>query len=117
MSETATEISMSCQIDARRRRADVMTAEIMNRLRPYLQEDSLRDAHYALLEFFHKEGIDVVTDDYRRQVGLPPRGETGWTAQELHAMEMVRLQSMLQPISMRLPDDFISSARPTAKPE
>jgi hypothetical protein len=84
--------------DMRRRRASQITALVMNALHDHLAQNSLRDAHEALFKLFWESGFDAVTDEDRKNAGLPDRGDLGWTDRELHAMEAARLAMLLKPI-------------------
>lgn len=107
MSEkTATQIMMEdredrYRLNLRRRRAEAMTAAILNEISPFLDyEDRRRDIYYAIFELLNKDGVEVITDNTRQEIGLPPRDGYGWTADEIRAYEMRRLELMMRPFSM-----------------
>ena len=82
--------------------------EIMRALRPFLDElDGRRPAdwprpdrevHSVLYSVLMAEGVEVVTDSLRQEIGLPARGPDGWTPDELLAMEKIRLEIMSRPM-------------------
>jgi len=92
--------------DLRLQRATSLVAAVLQKIDPYLdrqQDRARRDAYEALIELFHSEGVDVITDHDRAAVGLPPRGPSGLTSEEMLAMEKRRLDYLLAPITVRLP--------------
>lgn len=98
---TATELSMAPNL--RRNRATMFTAAVMKVLDGLLEPDEAyprkrRDASDRLFNLFYDEGFDVVTDEDRHNVGLPKRGELGWTDRELHILENTRIMKLLQPV-------------------
>jgi hypothetical protein len=101
---TATKLSSrddGLTINARYMRAQQMTAHVMHAIGKYItdeENDHYREAARALLDLFYDNGVDVITDQMRADAGLPPRGEKGWTEQELHVMEMRRIEAMLKPM-------------------
>lgn len=107
MSEkTATQIMMEdredrYRLNLRRQRAEAMTAAILNEISPFMDyEDRRRDIYYAIFELLNKEGAEVITDHTRQELGLPPRDGYGWTADEIRAYEMRRLELLLRPSTM-----------------
>ncbi|MBA8904842.1 hypothetical protein [Aminobacter ciceronei] len=96
------------RINFRRRRADVLVAAIMDKV-GHLVDDK-REFCGLLRELLADAGIEVLSDFNRMELGLPPRGEDGWTAQEIVAMERLRLEIMLRPITMTIPSaDLLKS--------
>jgi len=99
-------------MDMRRHRAQVLTAEIMRMMSPYIcehDEKALhRKAHNKLFEFFWTAGYDFITDMDRANAGLPQRGVLGWTEAELRVMENQRLMALtvpMPPIIINKPKD------------
>jgi hypothetical protein len=97
----ATEMSM--RMNLRQRRAQVLAAHVMEKLRGHLYEDrdrdTLRDVHEILMQEFMAQGVEVLTDYDREQYGLPPRGPDGWTMEELLALERRRLEILTRPLA------------------
>ena len=90
-------------LDLRRRRADQITAMVMEVIRHYLFLD--RDDKYAeryivrdLVEAFCNSGAELITDEVRAQSGLPPRDHLGWTSDEIRELEARRMEVMRQPM-------------------
>lgn len=98
MKPTATEGMKRIQL--RQRRAEVMVHGIMREIEPFLRDEPriLRDLYERLLSLFLAEGVEVLTDETRREAGLPPRGPDGWTAEELRALEQARLEALKRPL-------------------
>lgn len=85
--------------DRRHLRAHSLVAAAMDRLEPVLgPEVRRRNIANALFEVFMAEGVEVLTDYTRQELGLPPRGPDGWTAEEVLALEARRLEAMLTPM-------------------
>lgn len=94
--------------DMRLMRAQHLVSAVMQKLSPYFderQDSARRDAYEALLELFHSEGVDVITDAQRADAGLPPRGPDGYTAEEVLAIEKRRLDVLTGPIYATFPPD------------
>lgn len=89
--------------DLRRMRAQRLTAEIMQEIRPLLEDNSDRDIHRAIYDLLWRSGADVITDHDRRNAGLPDRGNTGYTEDELRILEARRIELMLNPNPMLIP--------------
>lgn len=87
------------RLNLRETRARQMASHIIHTLRPYLAEDCMPSAYNALVETLMIDGVEVLTDHDRDTHGLPPRGEDGWTHEELVALESSRLENL----SRRLP--------------
>lgn len=96
----ATEMSM--RMNLRQRRAQILAAHVMEKLRGHLYEDrerdTLRDVHDILMQTFMEQGVEVLTDYDREQNGLPARGPDGWTTEELLALERRRLEILTRPM-------------------
>jgi hypothetical protein len=65
--------------------------------------DCLRAITRKLEDLFRQDGVEVLTDYTRQEMGLPPRGPDGWTIEEIHAMERLRLERMMAPMPMFIP--------------
>lgn len=99
-------IDMMHRVDLRRRRAEMLVGQIMRVIDDKLNEEIPRvrhDTHYALLELFMQEGIEVLSDYDRAAAGLPPRGPDGWTMDEIIAMEKYRLELLYRPLAVKVP--------------
>lgn len=97
--------------DLRRMRAISMTNLVLSALAPWIADDNRRSVAYRLEDLFMEVGIDVVTDEDRRKAGLKPRGERGWTSDELKILEQKRLEVLLAPIQTIITkDDIIRNA-------
>jgi len=94
--------SRTLTIDKRRMRAQALTAHVMHTIGKYLclhgEVDGAREANRDLFAMFHEAGADIVTDLDRANAGLAPRDHNGLTREELHLMEMKRIEAMLRPI-------------------
>ena len=91
------------RIDLRRRRAESLVHGVMQALDAHIVPDARKDAYYALLELFCRQGVEVLSDYDRQQCGLPPRGPAGWTVEEIIALEEKRLELLRRPITMTIP--------------
>lgn len=88
--------------DLRKIRTDQLVGHIMHVVGKYICEhdDERRNHEKAtreLWELFYGAGAEIVTDDTRRQAGLPPRGGKGWTREELQILEAKRIEALLNP--------------------
>jgi hypothetical protein len=102
MKDTATGISM--RMNLRRRRSDEMLAAVLEKIRPFIDHDQMKDVHYALLDLFMEKGVEVLTDYHRQELGLPTRDSEGWTREEIAALEWKRMEALLAPMApMQLP--------------
>lgn len=94
-------------MDLRRQRATVLAAEVMRLVDPYICEHGEarghRDVFDALYRMFWNGGFDIISDMDRAKAGLPPRGYSGWTADELRALERQRLVALMTPPQMIVP--------------
>jgi hypothetical protein len=103
-------LQQSMRADLRRVRAQLLLAEVMRIVRgevPDCEEvyesDCLRAITRKLEDLFRQDGVEVLTDYTRQEMGLPPRGPDGWTIEEIHAMERLRLERMTAPLPMFIP--------------
>lgn len=101
------------QPDLRHRRAMSITALVMNTLSKHLVDENRREAHEALFQLFWEMGFDAVTDDDRAKAGLAPRGELGWTDEELRLLEAARIYAMARPITMMMPTERARGESPS----
>ncbi len=81
----------------RNMRADVLGHEILSRLRPFIEPGQEKDAYNALISLLRDKGVEIITDDMRKDMGLPPRGPDGWTVEEMMALEQRRLEILHKP--------------------
>lgn len=102
MSKTATQIAMEefQWGNLRRRRAEAFVALAMDALEDIIPDGLRRDAYHALVDAYNKAGIEALTDRDREEAGLAPRGELGWTPDELRALEAKRWEVMTRPMVM-----------------
>lgn len=95
------ETTRALTIDRRRMRANQLTAHIMHTIGKYLcrhgEVDGAREASAALFEMLYEAGADIITDLDRANAGLAPRDHSGMTREELHILEMKRIEAMLAP--------------------
>ena len=87
----------------RRIRAQSLVAQILQIVGKHMSDEdrrrkAMRDLTYELFEAMEKAGVQIVTDETRREAGLPPRGPEGWTIEELCALEERRLEALGAPI-------------------
>lgn len=94
--KTATEIGI--QNNLREMRARSITSLILSKISEFLSDDQMRAVHNSLVELLKESGADIISDNDRRNAGLPPRGPYGWTYAELHALEAHRLETLLKPL-------------------
>ena len=94
--------------DIRRLRSQQLVAAIMGAVDPFLSDErhAREDAYNALAKLLHSEGAEVITDSLRDEIGLPPRGPDGWTAEEIVALERRRLEMLARPLAMTIPAGF-----------
>ncbi len=96
--------AMSMRPDLRHRRAVELTAYIMSIVGKYIcdhtGEQLHRRVHDDLMKSFYETGAEIITDLQRAAMGLPKRDEAGWTPFEAQAMEALRMQAMVKPLSI-----------------
>lgn len=99
---TATELSMSMRLRPDRRRAQInaIVALVMDAIDKHIPDDghSRKHAAYDLIDALQKTGASFFTEQDRREAGLPPRDDYGWTQQELAVMDSRLLKAMLEPV-------------------
>lgn len=92
------------RLNLRRHRAMVLAAEVSRIIEPHLKpESNPQDTHDAIKDLFFQQGVEVLTDYTRSELGLPPRGPDGWTTEEILSMERIRLERMLTPFPHFIP--------------
>lgn len=103
--ETATQIMQrrldgDMRLDRRRRTADALTNAISRAIEPFLGDDehAREDAARAIYGVLMDQGLFVLTDQDREALGLPPRDDKGWTADEIRAYEARLLDMMTRPL-------------------
>lgn len=98
--EKNTATQFATRMNVRRMRSQALASHIMHKITPYLDRegDAYYDVYQTLIEIFSEEGVEIITDLHRHEIGLPPRGPDGWTAEELHAMEKRRLEALYAPM-------------------
>lgn len=98
----------SLRIDRRRLRIQPLLHEILQIVGKHLSDEdrrnnAMREIHNELFDKFHEQGVEIVTDYIRSDLGLPPRNSEGWTNEELVLLEQRRLDLMRAPIIMPYP--------------
>ena len=68
--------------DLRYHRAQQLTAAVFRELQDDIPQEKHRDIHDKLLKLFHDNGWSIMTDEDRRESGLEPRDNHGWTPSE-----------------------------------
>ena len=97
--------------DMRRLRLQPLLAEILNIVSKNLSDEddrrnAMRQIHNELFDKLYDQGVELVTDHMRADMGLPPRGPDGWTVEELMALEQRRLEMMTKPMQFIVPAGF-----------
>lgn len=90
--------------DLRRMRVQPLVYAILEAVRPYLADS--RDERYVhddLAKLLQEAGAEIITDQMRADLNLPPRGPDGWTNEEIIALERRRLEVMMAPMYVREP--------------
>ncbi len=100
MDRTATEIRTNLRFN----RTMSIVPAMMNIIRPRLRDDvELRDVYDDLIRLLNEAGAEIITDHDRREAGLQPRDDYGWTPDELIALERRRLEIMTRPLNFVIP--------------
>lgn len=90
------------EVEHRRNKANALTAHVLNVIGKYLCDHGdargHRDASRDLMQMFYESGADIITDADRSAAGLPARGPSGLTAEELRILEARRIEMMLKPM-------------------
>lgn len=101
---TATEATLRQNI--RRIKSQQIAHFMMHELRDFIPDDCYQKAADRLYKLLHDAGAEIVTDQTRAEYGLPARGPDGWTMEELHALELRKLELLTKPfIIPALSDD------------
>lgn len=97
--QTATELAQF-RPDRRRAQINCMVALVMDAIGKHIPDDgsSHKRATYDLMDALYKTGASFFTEEDRRQAGLMPRDETGWTREEFQIMDSKLTMAMLEPI-------------------
>ena len=95
----ATDMTDRHTFNIRHTKASQIASFLMHTLDEMIPRACWSEAHAKIMEFLMTEGLEIITDDDRRNAGLPPRGPNGWTAVELHALEHARLQALSAPFA------------------
>lgn len=108
-SDTATGQRQRMQmIDRRTLRSQRVLAHVMHIIGPHLKSDAnseVRNVARELGDFFHSQGVDVITEADRIRAGLQPRDHNGLTMEELVIIEGRLLATMLAPNPVVFPVD------------
>lgn len=95
------------RVNRRMLRSRVFVSILMDIVHEYMKRhdrnerdprDAERYVYERLMETCEQHGIELISDEDRKLVGLPPRGPDGWTDEEIIALERVRLELMLRPV-------------------
>lgn len=94
--------------DKRRLRAQALVAHILRIVERHLSDedrrrDTMRELNAELFEKLWEEGVEIITDQIRAEIGLPPRGPEGWTVEELVVLEERRIEAMRAPLTFVAP--------------
>ena len=103
--ETATQATarmweQDMRIDRRKRTAAALTNLISREIAPFLgDEERAREyAARAIYGIIMDQGLFVLTEQDRIDLGLPPRDDKGWTADEIRAYEAHLSMLMTRPL-------------------
>ena len=91
--------------DLRYHRAVQLTAAVFREIEGAVPCDDHREIHDKLLKLFHDNGWSIMTDEDRRDNGLEPRDDFGWTPSERVRHEQLRTQAMLQMANLKFETD------------
>lgn len=103
MTATQTRERNSFRLNLRENKAKQLASSVLNELDRLIPYDCKNQVWEKLVDLFMMDGIEILTDHDREQAGLPPRGPEGWTTDELIALEKMRLDVLMKPISMVIP--------------
>jgi hypothetical protein len=89
--------------DLRRLRIQPLVHLIMHAVAKHIGEEgrrrnAMRAIYEEVFDLLHKEGVEILTDHMRAEMGLPPRGPDGWTIEEIVALERLRLELLTRPL-------------------
>jgi hypothetical protein len=94
------------RMDLRLIRAQRLTAAIVDAIAPHLDPSepvNLGHVSRAILEVLHGQGVEVLTDYDRAEMGLPPRDELGWRPDEIIAHDNRMLEPLMRPLPYFIP--------------
>jgi len=101
MKKTAAE--MRLLPDLRRMRVGAVLHRVMRVIDPFIEHDDRHRVFDRLFELFMQEGVEVLTDATRAELGLAARDGEGWTEPKLRIYDAIRLQKMLETIKFTIP--------------
>lgn len=93
-------------VNRRHQRSKLLCAIIMKIVEKHFQpwdDRSPTDFYDDLFNFVHNSGMEIITDDMRKEAGLEQRNENGCTPLELMLIEYFFISRMLKPIIVHLP--------------
>ncbi|TGP93814.1 MULTISPECIES: hypothetical protein [unclassified Mesorhizobium] len=86
------------RLEHRMNRAMSVANTVWREIRDFIPHNCQHEAFDRMLNVFHQHGVEIITDRDRRDMGLPPRGPDGWTAEEIFVLEQLRLDAMMNVI-------------------
>ncbi|TIL36189.1 hypothetical protein [Mesorhizobium sp.] len=86
---------MTYRSNHRMLRARALANEVWREINGFIADECKREVCDRLMAVFMREGVEVLTDHNRQDLGLPPRGPDGWTEQEIFVFEQLRLDAMM----------------------
>lgn len=99
----------------RRMRADAFLARVYLAIEPLIEsQEERRAVYHKLRELFIEDGVEIITDEARREAGLPPRDEHGMSPHELVAIEQKRLELLMRPPMFIVGDDMLRTQKKPA---
>lgn len=92
-------------INRRHQRDTIICVKIMEMVDKHFQpyNHSPKAFYDDLFNFIHNSGMEIITDDMRKEAGLEPRNENGCTPLELMLIEYYFMSRMLKPIIVQMP--------------
>lgn len=92
--------------DRRRAEARAIGHAIFNEIHDLLPRDVAGEVHARLLDTIYRNGVLLVRDDERADLGLDPCDEKGWALSERVKFEQARISAMLQmaPLVVKMPE-------------
>lgn len=92
-------------INRRYPRSQQVLAAILTVVNKYILDQDQRDCYRELSNLIYNSGMEIITDEMRKEAGLPPRDEYGMTSLEHQAIEYHMICNMLKPIIVPLSND------------
>lgn len=83
--------------DRRSHHAMMLTAMIMDVLKPHLRDDAYGAVVVELQDLMWSQGVQVITEAERIAAGRMPRNHYGMTLEELAIIEHRQIEAMLKP--------------------